>query len=136
MSKFLFLAVLLSSVFAKAETYYLNDFLFHLKNQINNSRDIGQLVSKTPGTLAQKTAFAKQVRESKIANQVPPKAQIRGTKLEIDLKPKLVIDFAQLDKLVLTVNGKKLDLRTSKDWVGQFNSAYRPTISWIELLIQ
>jgi hypothetical protein len=136
MRKVLFLAILFSGVLAKAETFYLNDFLFHLKTRINNSRDLGQLVSRMPGTLEQKTAFAKQVRENKLANQAPPKAQINGTKLEIDLTPKLIIDFAQLDKLILTVNGKKLDLRANKDWMGQFNSAYRPGISWLDLFLR
>ncbi len=129
MIKLIFLGVLLSGAFANAETYYLNDFLFHLQAKINNSRDVSEMVSHIPGTFEQKSTFVKLMREKKQAQEKLPRAEIQGTRLEINLTPKLVIDFAQLEKLVLVVNGKTLDLRKDKDWMGQFNKAYHPEVS-------
>lgn len=136
MNKLFFLCILLSGYFAKAETYYLNDFLFHLQAKINNSKDVSEMVSHIPGTLDQKSSFVKTVRDKKLAQEKLPKAEVHGTKLEINLTPKLVIDFAQLEKLVLVVNGKTLDLKKDKDWMGQFNKAYHPEVSWMSAIIE
>ncbi len=130
MKKIVFLIFILLELSAKAESCNLNDYLFHLKVKLNNSKTLGELVTQIPGTLEEKSKFVKDLREKHLADQAVPTAKVIGSQLEINLKPKLIIDFAQLQNLIVIVNGKTLDLKTNKDWMEEFNKAYHPNLSW------
>ncbi len=70
-----------------------------------------------------------------IASEKPPHVTRKGAVLEFDLKPALKIDYAQLGKLKIKVNGIVIDLRTSKDLIADFNRAYRPKVSAYTLML-
>jgi hypothetical protein len=113
----------------------LRDYMQFLDRGFASSKTALDLVSRIPGTPEEKHAEKEALLGRGLEKMVMPRFERIGTQFKFDLKPRLVLDFKNLNKHVVLVNGVSINLMKNQTLLNDFRKVYQPKISVLDLMI-